>query len=69
MSRILERSGVLVMRAWVEGVAPGNLRARITNPGDLTSEQQDETTAATVEQGLVIVREWLQSLTDSTRAD
>jgi hypothetical protein len=68
MSRILERSGVLVVRAWVEGAAPGSLRARITHSSDLTREQQVETTAATVEQVLAIVREWLQSLTDPKQA-
>jgi hypothetical protein len=54
--------------AWVEGTAPGSLHARTTHSSDLTSEQQVEMTAATVEQVLAIVREWLQSLTDSRQA-
>lgn len=62
MSRMVERSGVLVVRAWIEGACPSGLRARITQAREVTSAQQIEMTAATIDQVLAIVREWLQSL-------
>jgi hypothetical protein len=61
MAQIEESSGVLVVRAWVEGNAPDGLRARITQlPG--LDENQSEVTAASQEQILAIVRAWLRTL-------
>ena len=61
MARIEERSGVLVIRAWIESAAPERLRVRITQilgPG----EEQTETAAATIDQALALVRSWLEDL-------
>jgi hypothetical protein len=61
MAQIKERSGVLVVRAWIENAAPEGLRVRITQilgPG----EEQTETAAATVDQTLALVRNWLEDL-------
>ena len=57
-----ERSGVLVVRAWVEGGIPAGLRARITQSCDLTSNEQTMTTTATVEGIIAAVQAWLDEL-------
>lgn len=62
MTRMGERSGVLVVRAWVEGGTQAGLRARITQSRDLTSSEQIMTTTATVEEIIDTVRVWLESL-------
>jgi hypothetical protein len=62
MSSMKERSGVLVVRAWVEGGTSSGLRARITQSRDLTSTEQIMTTTATVEEILATVRTWLDAL-------
>jgi hypothetical protein len=56
-----EPSGVLVVRAWVEGGPPIALRARIMQLSDL-DEHQLEAVAASLEQILAIVRGWLEGL-------
>lgn len=61
MTRNLERSSVLVVRAWVEGTGPEGLRARITRIRGPDGERV-ETAAATVDQVLATVRDWLESL-------
>jgi hypothetical protein len=66
MARNEERSGVLVVRAWVEG-APGELRARITQSRGLTVDDQIETAASNVSEVLIIVRNWLETLLADTQ--
>jgi hypothetical protein len=61
MTRIVKRSGVLVVRAWVEG-APGELRARITQSRGLTVGDRVETAASSVGEVLAIVQDWLETL-------
>jgi hypothetical protein len=61
MTQTREQSGVLVVRAWVEGSLPDRLRARITQIGGLDDEQL-ETSAASVDHVLAVVRDWLESL-------
>ena len=61
MAQIKELSGVLLVRAWVEGSPPSGLRARITSISDL-DENQIEAVAASLEQILAIVRGWLEDL-------
>jgi hypothetical protein len=62
MGRERERSGVLVVRAWIESGTPPGLRARITQSRDLTSTEQTMTTTATVEGILAAVQAWLDAL-------
>lgn len=62
MGEATERSGVLVVRAWVEGSAPAGLRARITHSYDLTRNEQTMTTTATVEGVIAAVQAWLDAL-------
>jgi hypothetical protein len=61
MAQSKEPSGVLVLRAWVEGGSPGGLRARITKIREL-DESRTEAAAASLDQILAIVRAWLESL-------
>ena len=62
MVRTLDRSGVLVVRAWVEGGTTAGLRARIIQSRDLTSTEQLVTTTSTVDEILATVRTWLDAL-------
>jgi len=62
MGKATERSGVLVVRAWVEGGTPAGLRARITQSRDLTSNEQTITATATVEGIIAAVQAWLDAL-------
>lgn len=57
------RTGVLVVRAWVEGdSAAGGLRARIVRTLDVTSSESESSSAATPEEVYRVVRLWLESL-------
>jgi hypothetical protein len=53
------RTGVLVVRIWVEERAESAFRARITATGDVSSEEQTSVVAASVDDVLRIVREWV----------
>jgi hypothetical protein len=53
-----ERSGVLVVRAWIEG-DPGQLKARITHTVDLAQSEPVTSTAASADQIFIAVRRWL----------
>jgi hypothetical protein len=53
-----ERTAVLVIRAWVEG---GELRARIVHTRDIGSTTTVEGAAASVEDVLRAVEDWLGS--------
>jgi hypothetical protein len=66
MGKERERSGVLVVRAWVEGGTPAGLRARITQSNDLTRNEQTMTTTATVEGIISAVQTWLDALLSGT---
>jgi hypothetical protein len=62
MVKVTERSGVLVVRAWVEQGTVPSLRARITQSHDLSTTEQIVTTTADVEDILSTVRAWLDAL-------
>jgi hypothetical protein len=57
----VERTGVLVLRVWVEHDGAGGLRARITESSDLSTRQQTTVVAGSVDEVLRIVREWVQA--------
>jgi hypothetical protein len=67
MTREREASGVLVMRAWADGATPATIRARIIL---LSGRDREQTTmaAATVDQAVMIVRAWLETLTGGSAA-
>lgn len=61
MSRDTERVSVIVIRAWTEA-ADDSLRARITWTLDVsTSGEEENCAAASGEQVLAAVREWLDA--------
>jgi SRSO17 transposase len=55
-----ERSGVLVLRVWIEPVTTESLRARITAERDLQSRERVSVAAASVPEILEIVRDWVE---------
>jgi hypothetical protein len=57
-----ERTGVLVLRAWIEGDPSTGLRARITQAADNAAPEYLVATAATVEDVCAGVRAWLEEL-------
>jgi hypothetical protein len=56
---LAERTGVLVVRAWVEGEAPQAFRARLTRSLDVSSLDEVESTAASIDEVCEQVRVWL----------
>jgi hypothetical protein len=56
-----QRTGVLVVRAWVEGDPP-QLKARITHTLDVTRPQSESATASSADQICAEVRRWLDAL-------
>lgn len=53
-----ERTGVLVIRAWIEG-EPASLRLRITRTLDISSRDEEATAAASIDEACAVVRRWL----------
>jgi hypothetical protein len=62
MAEATERSGVLIVRAWVEDGRVPTLRARITRSHDLTRTEQIVTTTAEVDDIVSTVQDWLNAL-------
>jgi hypothetical protein len=56
---LAERTGVLVVRAWVEGDTPQAFRARLTRSLDVSSPGEVESTAASIDEVCEQVRAWL----------
>lgn len=59
-----ERTGVLIVRLWIEG-EPTGLRARITRLVDISREEQIISTASSIDEIMNTVRAWLESFTGS----
>ena len=57
-----ERTGLLVIRAWIEANGETRLRARITRMVDVDAQGQISTVAATPEEITGTVVEWLETL-------
>ncbi len=57
-----ERTGLLVIRAWIEANGETRLRARITRMVDVDAQEQISTVAATPEEITGTVVEWLETL-------
>jgi hypothetical protein len=55
-----ERTGVLVLRAWLEDEPP-RLRIRITRVPDVSVRAQDSLAAASIEEACTVVRRWLEA--------
>jgi len=64
------QTGVLVIRAWLEqGLGEAALRARITQRLDAGSPAMGETAAASEEEILEAVRDWLEAFVDASVTD
>jgi hypothetical protein len=61
MASVGERSGVLVVRAWIEG-APAQLKGRITHTIDLDQREPETATVSSADQIHDEVRLWLDAL-------
>jgi hypothetical protein len=56
-----ERTGVLVLRVWIEYDGGGGLRARITESSDILSYEQTTVVVGSIEDVLGVVRDWLDA--------
>jgi hypothetical protein len=56
-----ERTGLLVIRAWIEENGDVRLRARITRMVDVAAREQISTVVATPEEITGAVAEWLET--------
>jgi hypothetical protein len=57
---VQDRTGVLVLRVWVEVHPEKGLRARITETNDIVAGRQRSVAAASVAGVVEIVRAWLE---------
>jgi hypothetical protein len=64
-----ERSGVLVVRVWLEGTSRGGLRARISGSASTGTADEPIAIAATPEAITAAVRGWLEGFMASGRVD
>jgi len=55
-----ERTGLILVRAWIEGDDRSTFRVRITERIDVTGAEQTVSAAATVEETCDVVRRWLE---------
>ena len=63
-----ERTGILVIRVWLERDAPGQLRARLTQTGNLAEAATTLATASDVRAVCEAVEAWLRRFTDNPPA-
>ena len=65
----VERTGVLVIRVWLEeGLEQDALRARITQTRDISSPKRTETAAASEREIVAAVEKWLRAFVDASAA-
>ena len=59
-----DRTGILILRLWIEEDAPDGLRARITQTLD-SGDEQAMATAANPEDIYAVVRTWVEAFVDA----
>ena len=59
-----DRTGILIVRLWIEGNAQDGFRARITQTLDSVIPDQARSTASTPEEIYSVVRAWVESFTN-----
>ena len=64
-----ERTGVLVVRIWVEPGVGGGLRARMTSTLDATEHNEVVTVASTSEGIAAVVRQWIDDFIAASASD
>ena len=62
-----ERTGILVIRVWTEGDAPGRLRARLTQAAGLGEPATSLATASDVPEVCDAVEAWLRGFLEPRR--
>lgn len=60
-----DRTGVMIVRIWIDQDAEVGLRARITRTLDSTGAEQDVTIAAHVDDVCEVVRRWVDEFSNS----
>ena len=60
-----DRTGVLILRVWVEEHHETGLRARITQALDSAAAEQPVAVAANADDICAIVKKWVQAFTDA----
>jgi hypothetical protein len=58
--RLSERTGVIVVRVWIEGDGNDGFRARISATADVSQPARTTFAAGNLEDVIRIVRDWLQ---------
>jgi hypothetical protein len=64
-----ERTGVLVVRVWIEVNGEARLRARITRTLDVSGHEEISTVVATPEEITASVADWLDAFLRDGRGD
>jgi hypothetical protein len=64
-----ERTGLLVIRAWIEADGEPRLRARITHTVDIGRREEASTVAATPEEITRAVADWLDGFLRAANGD
>ena len=59
-----DRTGILIVRLWIEGNLRDGFRARITRTLDSTGPEQEMVTAATPEDIYAVVRTWVETFVE-----
>ncbi|MDP9299431.1 MAG: hypothetical protein M3P43_00805 [Actinomycetota bacterium] len=67
-TRPLDRTGILIVRVWVEANVRDGLRARITQTLDSTGREQGTATAGNPEDICSAVRTWVDAFVDQDSA-
>lgn len=64
-----DRTGILIVRLWIEGNAREGFRARITQTLDSTRRERTMATAADPEDIYAVVRTWVEAFVDQERPE
>ncbi len=64
-----DRTGILIVRLWIEGNAREGFRARVTRTLDSTGHEEEATTAADPEDVYAVVRSWVEAFIESGSTD
>jgi hypothetical protein len=60
----LDRTGILILRVWIEPESPAGFRARITQKLNTMAADQTVATAATADEIYVAVQHWVEAFRD-----
>ena len=61
----VDRTGILIVRLWMEATIRDGFRARITQTTDSRSPHQEMATAGTPEEVYALVRTWVEDFTNA----